>query len=182
MPQKISNPEEEKQQGYTAETVYEKGMQNDDHWVEDPEEVFEEIVRLLEGYEWNEEKKKYVKHTNQQMMNRQGKQPSKVFLTGSGNKITYITDMEREEITSYLKENHFTLAEHLIDHYEEYGIDFEDLGLVFNALMNVIWSGTKRAEEGTLMRFKKNTERKQERIVRNKDEENKGKLRGLSPW
>jgi len=182
MPQKTSRPEQNQPQEYTEETIVEgENQQPDDHWIEDPEEVFEEIVRLLEGYEWNDKKKKYIKHTNKQMMNKKGKQPSKVFLTGSGNKITYITDMDRDEVTQYLKENHFTLAEHLIDNYKKYDIDINDLQLVFNSLMNVIWSGAKRAEEGTLMRFKKNTERKEHRIVSNR-EKNESKLGKLSPW
>lgn len=161
------------------ETTIQQPQQNNDHWIEDPEEVFEEIVKLLEGYEWDDEEKTYKKHTSQQMMNKKGKQPSKVFLTGSGNKITYITDMNKNEVTQYLKNNHFALAEHLIDHYKEYDIDFNDLKLVFNALMNVIWSGAKRAEDGTLMRFKKNTETKQHKITRNESNNDKNKI---LPW
>lgn len=177
MPEKQAAPDD-----YTESTVVQGIQSDDDHWIEDPEDVFKEIVKLLEGYEWNDEKKKYEKHTSRQMMNRQGKQPSKVFLTGAGNKLTYITDMDKDEVTSYLKENHFSLAEHLLDHYEEYGIDFKDLGLVFNALMNPIWTGAKRAEGGSLMRFKKNTEKREHRVVRNQGNDKKGGLGGILPW
>lgn len=175
------NIQDEEQQ---IEETISRGNPNlpNDHWEVDPEEVFNEIIKLLQGYELNSETGKYEIETNNPLMNHEGKLVLKAFLTSAGNKITYITKFDEDEVADFLVKNHKVLIDHLIDNYEEYGIKLENIPLIARAIMNPVKAGAKRAEKGTMMKYNKDIEQRTQTVHTSHNNQNKSKWDKINFW
>lgn len=123
-------------------------------WQLDSTDPYEKIIQYLKGYAWVEKggKGKW-KNVTEPLLNDAGIHRMRTFLYSTGNKIQYLSDMDKNEIALAMRELRSELAWHLIINQKEYEVSREDISLLVNIIMQVVWAGVKRSEGGGERKF-----------------------------
>ncbi len=145
-------------------------------WRFNPEEILLVLEHDLKGDQYNE-KKAMWEPTDKKLLNDEGVRTIISLVRTSINKVTFLSNLTMEEITTICRDLNLALVDTLFFKWESFELEKDHLDLIVSKIMNFIFVGMKQAENGITME----SMTKMEKVVRSY-EHTKQKKSGFSAF
>lgn len=128
-------------------------------WLIDLDSNIEEITLVLAGYIYDYHEEKWVRDSSRikPLLNEEGINWVKNVLYAYRSKNMQFTFFDKPEISKILLDLSKDLNIQLAICKEKFGIEEENMDIISDIIMDSIWAVLKKAEEGKLMKFLRDT-------------------------
>lgn len=116
-------------------------------WIYHTDEIIEDFMHNLRGDTWDGKTGNWIS-TKKPIINDDGVRVLTGIIKTALNKVTLLSDIDKRDIRYICKEMHIDLAKVIILNYEKYEIDKKNIDVLIDNVMNFIYIGLKKSEDG----------------------------------
>ena len=116
-------------------------------WIYHTDEIIEDFMHNLRGDSWNSQNAEWI-ITKTPIINDDGVRVITGVIKTALNKVTLLSDIEKRDIQYICKAMHIDLAKAIILHHEKYEIDKKNIDILIDNIMNFVYIGLKKSQDG----------------------------------